>query len=265
MSFSSAISSTKSSISLNEGTPRKTPSEASHVTFKSLVANQSSNPPFTRLQAKEFFAGSPSHAQIASKAASLKLTKEQIVEAMQTSGYGKTGAVSLGNSVEKFVAESNSQFSWNRNGELTEVAAKVNASSAAPSEDYHFVQELMAQNAAAAKNTDRISTGFGMGPTVTVEQARNFFASNPDDNTILKMAAKLHMSDEELSSALVYGRGDTYNNLTTFTMINNSDQYGFDSVGHIVALNGNAKHAQNGNSMLVADSAVSNKSPHVIG
>lgn len=260
----SSVQTAANSFMIAPQSGQQSPSSSATTSFTATLTGLNNDTSYTDADVKVFFAGNPTPDQIASKAASLGLNKQQILAAMETGGYDNSDPAALSDGVDSFMTAHAGAYSWGAGGVLAEVSVKNTGasvvlskasvgptkSSVAPTSEYHFAQEMMARNALAAKGSDRISTGLGMGPTVTVEQTRQFFATNPDDNAILKMAAKFGMSGEELSSALVYGRGDTYNNLDTNTIINNSDQYGYDTAGRIVALNGQAKQAQNGNSML---------------
>ena len=117
--------------------------------------------------------------------------------------------------------------------------------------------ELLRDNA-ANPNLDPNSifaTGIfgGSGRTLTVQQMRDFAATNPTNNQILEQAAAYGMGQEQLARALVYGRGDTLNDLATNEMINGSSNYGYDNSGRIVALNGRGKSEQNGSSALTVN------------
>ena len=90
----------------------------------------------------------------------------------------------------------------------------------------------------------------GSGRVLTVQQIRDFAATNPTNNQILEQAAAYGMNQEQLARAMVYGRGDTLNDVATNAMVNSSNEYGYTTNGIIVALNGRDKMQQNGNSAL---------------
>jgi len=115
---------------------------------------------------------------------------------------------------------------------------------------YSAAQQMMANNAQNAKGTDIFQTMGGFGKGVSIQQLRDFFATNPSNDQILQQASNLGMGSEEMARAMVYGRGDTLNDLASNEMVNGSRNYGYDAEGHIVPLNGAQKYSQNGNSQL---------------
>lgn len=115
---------------------------------------------------------------------------------------------------------------------------------------YNFAQNLVASGAANSRPDDVFQTNGGLGVGIKIKDMRDFFATNPSDDEILKQASNYGMSQEELARALVYGRGDTLDDIKTNAMINGSSNYGYDNDGRIVALNGAPKFAQNGSSAL---------------
>lgn len=123
---------------------------------------------------------------------------------------------------------------------------------------YSAAQDLIGQSA-ANPNLDpnsRFNTGnFGGGRALTVQQIRDFAATNPNNDQILEQAAAYGMNQEQLARAMVYGRGDRLNDISTNQMVNNSGNYGYTSEGVITALNGRGKSAQNGNSALTVNSS----------
>lgn len=222
----------------------------SKTSFAKVAAAQSGPAPYTTSQAVDFFGSHPTHKEIANKAVSLHLNKQQIVDAMVSAGYENRSPEELSSGIDEFLSSNSDTYDWGVNGTLMSRASMNTASSVSLSKDYQRAQDFVAQNASTVKSTDRISTGFGWGKHFTVGEARAFFATTPDNNEILALAAELNMSDEELATTLAYGRGDTYNALDANAMVNNSNRFGFDREGHIVELNGATKRAQNGNSML---------------
>ena len=89
----------------------------------------------------------------------------------------------------------------------------------------------------------------GLGVGIKIKDMRDFFATNPSDDEILKQASNYGMS-QRVGACALYGRGDTLDDLKTNAMINGSSNYGYDNDGRIVALNGAPKFAQNGSSAL---------------
>ena len=131
---------------------------------------------------------------------------------------------------------------------------------------YSAAQDLIGQSA-ANPNLDpnsRFNTGnFGGGRALTVQQIRDFAATNPNDDQILEQAAAYGLNQEQLARALVYGRGDRLNDISTNQMVNNSGNYGYNSEGIITALDGRGKSAQNGSSELTINSGSSDSGRNI--
>ena len=207
---------------------------------------------------RNFFA-TTDNAGIAAQAASFGMNADQIAQAARISGRNWSASDitnwAVGNGYG-FNASGAAQRApapaapaWNRYA-----VAGTNANLPA---DYSAAQNLIAGNA-SNPNLDpnsRFNTGnFGGGRHLTVQQIRDFAATNPTNDQILEQAAAYGMNQEQLARALVYGRGDTLNDLSTNQMINSSNNYGYNSEGIITALNGQSKSAQNGNSALTINS-----------
>lgn len=191
--------------------------------------------------------------QIAKQAASMGLNASQIqqglaiggqnVSANQISDYARSNGYNFGGANEGLQT-------WNANAgaNLPTTSEKLPADAAA-------AQNMMATNAANPNLSpnSRISTGNGWGRNLTLQQVRDFAATNPTNEQILEQAAAYGMSLDELATAMTYGRGDTFNTLPINEMINSSSTYGYDSEGRIVATNGQGKSRINGNSMGVVN------------
>ena len=232
--------------------------ESAVESFSSIAAKLGNGTAFSDQTVQEFFNGNPTVDEIARQAVELKLNKNEIIAAMHTAQYGGTDLQSLKDEISKFVTESKGKYAWASNGALVESTGKkealstsnaIQGNTTAPRR-YSTVQELMMRNAQIAKPTDTLSTAMGWGPRISIQQARDFFATKPSDDEVLKKASDLNMSTAELSAAMVFGRGDVFDELSTNDLVNNSNKFGFDNEGHIVELGGRTKMAQNGNSML---------------
>lgn len=89
-----------------------------------------------------------------------------------------------------------------------------------------------------------VPTSGGNGKKLTVGEVRDFAATNPSTEDILKQAANYHMSLEELTGAMSYangGYGDMSKLLDVNDMINKSKGVGYDASGWIVPTNGLGK------------------------
>lgn len=232
--------------------------DSAEESFSSIAAKLGNGTAFSDQTVQEFFNGNPTVDEIARQAVELKLNKNEIIAAMHTAKYGGTDLQSLKDEISKFVSESKGKYAWASNGALVGSADKKEAHSTSNAiqgmttapRRYSTVQELMMGNAQNAKPTDTLSTGLGWGSRISVQQARDFFATKPTDDEVLKKASDLSMSTAELSAAMVFGRGDVFDELSTNDLVNSSNKFGFDNEGHIVELSGRTKMAQNGNSML---------------
>lgn len=200
-------------------------------------------------EVKNWLAGK-SPAQIAEQAASMGLSQAQIQQALNIGGLGyspnQITDYARGNGYN-FGGANGAVQRWNANA-----GANLPKTSDVLPADYGFAQRMIAGNA-NNPNLDPnspLSTGLGFGNRVTVQQVRDFAATNPTNDQILEQAAAHGMSLEELTTAMAYGRGDTYNTLPVNEMINGSSTYGYDTSGRIVALNGRGKSQQNGSSAL---------------
>lgn len=226
--------------------------------FSSIAAKLGNGTSFSDQTVQAFFNGNPTVEDIAKQAVELKLNKNEIIAAMHTANYGGSDLQSLKDEISKFVNESKGAYAWAGNGALVskvghqELAKTPNAATTKTTlpGTYATAQEFMSRNAMVAKPTDTLSTAFGWGPRISIQQARDFFATKPSDEEVLKKASDLSMSTAELSAAMVFGRGDVFDELSTNQLVNSSNKFGFDSEGHIVELGGRTKMAQNGNSML---------------
>ena len=232
--------------------------ESAVESFSSIAAKLGNGTAFSDQTVQDFFNGNPTVDEIARQAVELKLNKNEIIAAMHTAQYGGTDLQSLKDEISKFVTESKGKYAWASNGALVESTGKkealstsnaIQGNTTAP-RTYSTVQQLMMRNAQIAKPTDTLSTAMGWGPRISIQQARDFFATNPSNDEVLKKASDLNMSTAELSAAMVFGRGDVFDELSTNDLVNNSNKFGFDNEGHIVELGGRTKMAQNGNSML---------------
>ncbi len=250
-------------LTLNASTPleskKSNKSETTEeLSFNSLVKKLGNGTPYSDQTVREYFQKNPTADDIAKQAAKLKLSENEIIAAMHTAGFGSSDLLELKSEIAKFVSKSEGHYFWDEKGDLVEKANNVEPlhsikslkNENASSVPYTLVQQLVSKNAQSAKPTDTLSTAFGWGPRITVQQAKDFFATKPSEEAVLQKAAHLLMSTAELSAALTFGRGDVFDESSTNDLVNNSDKYGFDSEGHIVELNGRVKMAQNGNSML---------------
>lgn len=97
-------------------------SAKSSQSFAGVLSVQSNGTSFTDAEVKGFFSSNPSHTEIADKAASLGLNKDQIVSAMRVAGYRNQSISELKSGVDSFIAEAANGYAWGLNGKL--VAAK---------------------------------------------------------------------------------------------------------------------------------------------
>nr|WP_315487864.1 hypothetical protein [uncultured Rhodoferax sp.] len=108
-------------IAVNANGKNKT-AEVSGVSFAATltsVNNSNNGTPYTDEEVRRFFAGKPTTLQIAEKAASLGLTKDQIASAMTVGGFGGSNGQTLPAQIEGFVANANNGYAWDTNGVLT--------------------------------------------------------------------------------------------------------------------------------------------------
>ena len=119
--------------------------EASGTSFAATmnsVSSRSNGTPYTDAEVKRFFAGKPTPRQIADKAATLGLTKEQIASAMTIGGFESSSNQSLAAQMEGFVANASNGFTWDANGVLTRTKSSVLA--AAPEKAMPAAQDIRA-------------------------------------------------------------------------------------------------------------------------
>lgn len=239
-------------ISFNEGKVNSTTPFISKNTrsFTSSVAEEVAKQFPAPGLSKVFLAHARSETDIAKEAVKNRLTRSELVASLSSANYGGLNMEQISSSVDNFMEKNKTEYKWNARGELVETPNTVHKTANSVSSTISTVQHLMERNRLAANDSERLATGLGHGVGLTVGEAKHFFSNTPDTEAILKKASELCMSDEELASMLVYGRGDIYDPLRIVEQVNASTKFGFDSAGRICALDGAAKTSQNGNSML---------------
>ncbi len=105
-------------------------SGASFAATLSSINSSNNGTPYTDEEVKRFFAGKPTPIQIAEKAASLGLTKDQIASAMTVGGFGSNNSQTLPVQIESFVANASNGYAWDTNGVLTRARTSAQAATA---------------------------------------------------------------------------------------------------------------------------------------
>ena len=243
----------------------------SNATFASTLAQLSNGTPYTDAEVKRFFAGNPSAEQIASKAASLGLTKDQVAKAMTVGGYGPTSDAELRSQIDSFVATVGNGYTWDTRGALR--AVKTNAQGATPDKSLGLNAAQLVQFQATGMGMDmnkisahvletmyvdaanRLGTDIGGGPhggwtayfsptqgrTVTKSEMQAFFATNPSQSQIFQKASELGLGVSAVNNMMV-GLGltnaqDMYSAHAQMDMalFRGDAGYSLDQYGHIVA------------------------------
>jgi hypothetical protein len=155
------------------------PSASGTDTFASLLSTAGNGTPFSDDEVKKFFSANPSVQQIADKAVSLGLTKDQMVKAMQVGGYAGGDAATLKAGIDSFVTNSKNTYAWNGYGVLT---SNPNSSNGG-------------------------SSGGALADKVSAATIRAFYATNPTQQQITAKAKELGLSAAQLVQAEVIGEG----------------------------------------------------------
>lgn len=130
MSISSVYNSTSAQNGAAGATGKNRTAEISGASFAatmSSVSNSNNGTPYTDEEVKRFFAGRPTAMQIADKAATLELTKDQITRAMAVGGFDGSNGQALAAQVEGFVSNASNGYAWDNSGVLTRAKSSAQA------------------------------------------------------------------------------------------------------------------------------------------
>lgn len=186
MSISSIAHASSPSHTAAPDSPRST-THQSNATFASTLAQLSNGTPYTDAEVKRFFAGNPSAEQIASKAASLGLTKDQVAKAMTVGGYGPTSDAELRSQIDSFVATVGNGYTWDTRGALQ--AVKTNAQGATPDKALPAANDIKA-----------------------------FFAAGPSDAQVTAKAKSLGLNAAQLVQFQATGMGMDMNKISAHVL-----------------------------------------------
>ena len=185
-------------------------------------------------QVKNWMQGK-SQDEVAAQAASMGLTSDQVARA-----YGTTGQNYTSDDVNWWAG----QHGYDFGGENGAGQRKAAASTAGARNDGMDPNAKNPLGLGPIGRNALVPTAGGNGKKLTVGEVRDFAATNPSTEEILKQAANYHMSLEELTSAISYahgGYGDMSDLLKVNDMINKSKGAGYDASGWIVPTNGLGK------------------------
>ena len=132
MSSIQNVQNTVSTVAATNNIRQNSSAAGSGTSFAATLSNLGNGTSYSDAEVKSFFASKPNAQQIASEAASLGLSEDQIARAMTVGGYGGDNLADLNKGIESFVATADSGYTWGANGGL--VSLKSSSQGATTSE-----------------------------------------------------------------------------------------------------------------------------------
>ncbi|QTN27312.1 hypothetical protein HZ993_18785 [Rhodoferax sp. AJA081-3] len=160
---------------------------ASFAATMNSVTSSNNGTPYTDAEVKRFFAGKPTPMQIAEKAATLGLTKNQITRAMTVGGFGGSNNQTLPAQIEGFVANASNGYAWDANGLLTHT-----------------------RTSAQAANSERIMPA--------AQDIRAFYASRPTEDQITAKVKELGLNAAQMVQFQATGIGMDMNKISAHVL-----------------------------------------------
>lgn len=184
MSSIQNVQNTASTIAAISNSRPSSSSVGSDTSFATTLANLGNGTSYTDAEVKSFFASKPNAQQIASEAASLGLSEDQIARAMTVGGYGGDNPTDLKKEIENFVATAGSGYAWGANGGLVSLKSTIQA----------------------ATTSDRAMP--------SALEIKSFFATNPTETQVTAKAKALGLNAAQLVQFEAAGIGVNTNQIS---------------------------------------------------